>query len=98
MAAKIPFGKVTTYGHLARAAGGGAQSARSVTGILSKAPNQKDIPYHRIVYSNGTVWFSSEHEAKRRKQYKKEGIIVDTRGRILNFQEVLLTPDDDPSE
>lgn len=89
LATSIPEGKVTTYGHLARAAGGGGQAARSITGILSKAPNQRAIPYHRIVYAGGHIWCTKEHEKKRLALYKREGIIVDNNGKIENFDEVL---------
>lgn len=89
LATSIPEGRVTTYGILARAAGGGAQSARSITSILGKAPNQTAIPFHRIVYANGKVWLSSEYEKERRKLYKKEGIEIDEKGMIQNFEEVL---------
>lgn len=89
LATSIPEGRVTTYGILARAALGDAQSARSITSILSKAPNQKAIPFHRIVYSNGKVWLSPEYEKERRKLYKREGIEIDDKGVIKNFEEVL---------
>lgn len=89
LALSIPEGRVTTYGALAKAAGGTAMAARSITSILSKAPNSKAIPFHRIVYSNGKVWFSPEDEAKRRKLYKREGIEVNKQGLITNFEEVL---------
>ena len=51
LAVSIPPGRVTTYGMLAKAAGGTGQAARSVCGILSKAPNRGAIPFHRIVYA-----------------------------------------------
>ena len=89
LATSIPEGRVTTYGILAHGAGGGAQSARSVTSILSKAPNPGAIPFHRIVYSDGSVWLNPEYEKKRRKLYKREGIEIDARGKIKNFEEVL---------
>jgi alkylated DNA nucleotide flippase Atl1 len=89
LATSIPEGNVTTYGILARAAGGGAQSARSITGILSKAPNKSAIPFHRIVYSNGKVWWTENCKVERQALYKKEGIDVDQNGHIKNFEEVL---------
>lgn len=89
LAIAIPFGRVTTYGLLARAAGGGGQAARSITGILGKAQNQGVIPYHRIVYSNGKVWFAPPHEKKRRELYKREGIVIDSRGTITNFDSII---------
>jgi methylated-DNA-protein-cysteine methyltransferase related protein len=89
LALSIPEGRVTTYGTLAKAAGGTAMASRSITSILSKAPNRRAIPFHRIVYANGKVWFSPEDEAKRRKLYKREGIEVDRKGIITNFEEVM---------
>jgi methylated-DNA-protein-cysteine methyltransferase related protein len=89
LALSIPEGRVTTYGTLAKAAGGTAMASRSITSILSKAPNRRAIPFHRIVYANGKVWFSPEDEAKRRKLYKREGIEVNKKGIITNFEEVM---------
>ena len=92
MALSIPAGKVSTYGALARAAGGGGQSARSITAILGKAyeNGEKNIPFHRIVYSDGRVWTNSQYDEKRKKLYKKEGIKIDDTGRIINFRHVLI--------
>jgi methylated-DNA-protein-cysteine methyltransferase-like protein len=85
----IPPGFVTTYGGLAKAAGAGPMAARSITSILSKAPNQASIPYHRIVFAGGKVWLPSGHEAERQKMYLKEDIIVDDKGIIQDFEEIL---------
>ena len=89
----IPAGRVTTYGHLARAAGGRGQAARSVSAILSRAEKEQNIqiPWHRIVYAGGTVWFGTDREKARRKLYAQEGIEVNNKGRITNFSEVLYT-------
>jgi methylated-DNA-protein-cysteine methyltransferase-like protein len=88
LALSIPEGRVTTYGDLARAAGGGAMASRSISGILGKAPNQRAIPWHRIVYAGGRVWFSPETEKKRRALYKREGIKLDDKDRIKDFEEI----------
>lgn len=88
LALSIPEGTVVTYGDLARAAGGGAMASRSIGSILGKAPNQRAIPWHRIVYAGGKVWLTPEHEKKRRALYKREGIKVDAKGRITNFEDV----------
>lgn len=88
LAVSIPEGRITTYGALAKAAGGTPITARSITAILSKAPNSRAIPFHRIVYSNGSVWLAPEYEKERRALYKREGIEVDERGKITNFEEV----------
>lgn len=89
LAVDIPEGRVTTYGILAKAAGGGAMAARSVTSILNKAPNQGAIPYHRIIYANGQTWLREDCEAKRREIYELEGIIVNQKGVVQNLEETL---------
>lgn len=88
LALSIPEGRVTTYGALAKAAGGGSMAARSITSILSKAPNRNAIPFHRIVYANGKVWLSDEYAKKRLALYKREGIKVNNSGIITNFDDV----------
>ena len=89
LALSIPEGRVTTYGTLAKAAGGGSMASRSITGILSKFPNPKVIPWHRIVYANGKVWMNEEYEKKRKALYKREGIKLTKNGYIENFEELL---------
>jgi methylated-DNA-protein-cysteine methyltransferase-like protein len=97
LALMIPKGRVTTYGHIARAAGGGGQAARSVTAILGKAyvagmsahAGVTQIPFHRIVYAGGRVWLSDEYRSKRMKLYKEEGIELDAKGYIKDFVDIL---------
>lgn len=90
-ALSIPSGRVTTYGRIARAAGAGGQASRSITGILGKAYDmgERAIPFHRIVYADGTVWMNSRLKAERMKLYGKEGIKVDKHGKIENFSHTL---------
>lgn len=94
VACSIPKGKVMTYGGIARACGAGPLASRSITAILAKAYEQgeKRIPFHRIVYANGRVWLNSEYEVKRRRLYKKEGIVIDARGRIQDFEAHIFDP------
>lgn len=82
----IPKGRVSTYGAIAKACGGGparppggsgaggGQAARSITAILAKAyeAGNKKIPFHRIVYSGGKVWLDNKYKTKRLELYKKE--------------------------
>ncbi len=91
IALSIPAGKVMTYGMIARAAGGGGQASRSVNVILVKAymKGERNIPFHRIVYAGGKVWLSDKYESSRKKLYKKEGIILNEKGRITNFDDVV---------
>lgn len=92
LACAIPPGRVTTYGVLARAAGGGPQAARSVTAILAKHPNRAVIPFHRIVYAGGRVWWNETEPASRLALFAAEGVTVTDDGRILDFEELLWDP------
>lgn len=89
LALKIPAGRVTTYGLLAQTAGGHPMMARMVTSILSKYPQQKLIPYHRIVYADGHVWLQPDIEVSRKRLYKKEGIKLDKNNRIVDFDKLV---------
>lgn len=91
LALMIPKGKVSTYGDIARAAGGGGQAARSVTNILGKAfhTGETRIPFHRIVYAGGKVWLDDTYRARRMKLYKEEGIEVNKKGFIVDFHDKL---------
>ncbi|MFZ1626330.1 MAG: MGMT family protein [Candidatus Moraniibacteriota bacterium] len=91
LALSIPTGRVTTYGRIARAAGGGPMSSQSITSILSKAweNGEKSIPFHRIVYADGHIWIDDQHRTHRMKLYKKEGIGLDKRNQIVSFRSVL---------
>lgn len=91
IAQEIPKGRVTTYGRIARAAGAGPMASQSITSILGKAYQKgiKNIPFHRIVYSNGKIWVNEEYRKKRLALYKKEGIEIDKNDKIVNFQDIL---------
>lgn len=91
LALSVPPGRVTTYGALARAAGAGAMAAQSITSILSKAHESgvRNIPFHRIVYADGRIWVDERHRKERMQRYKQEGIVVDTKDRIVNFRDML---------
>jgi alkylated DNA nucleotide flippase Atl1/TfoX/Sxy family transcriptional regulator of competence genes len=91
LALSIPKGRVTTYGAITHASGGAYRQAQSITTILGRAQQdgQKDIPFHRIVYSDGRVWTNNEVDVKRKTLYKKEGIEIDAKGKIKNFKEKL---------
>jgi methylated-DNA-protein-cysteine methyltransferase-like protein len=91
IALSIPEGRVTTYGRIAKASGGGAMASRSITAILGKAyaEGEKAIPFHRIVYSNGRVWIDEKYRKIRMALYKKEGIRVDQTGKIVDFADIV---------
>ncbi len=85
----IPPGRVTTYGLLCAAAGGHPMLSRMITHILGKSDQVDQIPFHRIVYSNGKIWLDPEHNQWRDKLYKQEGIKVDKNNKIVDFEKIL---------
>ena len=80
---KIPFGKVTTYGAIARYLGSG-KSARIVGWALKASP--KNLPAHRVVNKTGLL--SGKHGFEEvntmEKRLKKEDIKIE-REQIKNF-------------
>ena len=84
---KIPKGKVTTYGLIARKLG---IHSRTVASVLKKNFN-KNIPCHRVVYTNGEVGGYNRGVRNKIRLLRKEGLKIKN-GRIINFREVLFTP------
>lgn len=66
--AKIPKGKVATYGQIARLAGS-ARAARAVGQLMANNKNPRKIPCHRVVGAAGalTGYAFDGISAKRRK-------------------------------
>lgn len=55
----IPYGKVMTYGQIARVAGS-PRSARQVVRILHSMSEKYDLPWHRVINSKGEIGFRDE--------------------------------------
>ena len=51
---QVPYGKVTTYGAIARFLGA-ARSARTVGYAMNAAHTLDDVPAHRVVNRNGVL-------------------------------------------
>ena len=54
VARQIPYGKVTSYGAIAKALGT-ARSARMVGWAMNACHNMEDIPAHRVVNRKGLL-------------------------------------------
>jgi methylated-DNA-protein-cysteine methyltransferase-like protein len=70
---KIPRGRVTTYGELARAlrlSGG----ARAVGYAMAACPNGRGIPWHRVIGAGGKVRMPEPHASLQRKLLGTEGV------------------------
>lgn len=83
---KIPAGKVTTYGDLAKALGNPSAS-RIIGRILSRNPNPIKVPCHRVVMSDGKLGGYAYGTAKKRGLLEKEGLSF-TNESVSDFMKV----------
>ena len=70
---RIPEGKVTTYGDIAKVLGHPGAS-RAIGRILNKNPNPIIVPCHRVVMSSGNVGGYAFGKARKKELLKKEGL------------------------
>lgn len=84
---RIPNGKVTTYGDIAKQLGN-KKLARSVGKILHNNPNPIIIPCHKVVLSNGKIGGYAYGLKMKKNLLKKEGIIILKDGTIENFHKI----------
>jgi len=78
---QIPYGKVTTYGDIARALGN-VKMSRQVGWALHVNPDPKTIPCYRVVNKSGMVSksFVFGGENAQRTLLEKEGVSFDEKG------------------
>lgn len=93
VARKIPVGKVTSYGAIARAIGS-AQSSRMVGYAMNASHNLPDIPAHRVVNRNGLLTGKHHFEGTTLMQQllENEGIQV-VNNQIQDFDKHFWTPE-----
>jgi methylated-DNA-protein-cysteine methyltransferase related protein len=73
---KVPRGRVTTYGELARALrlpGG----ARAVGYAMAACPSGRGIPWHRIVAAGGRLSIPEPHGSLQRRLLETEGVVIE---------------------
>ncbi len=72
---KIPEGKVSTYGQIARVLGNKYYS-RAVGNALNKNPFAPKIPCHRVIKTNGQIGGFAKGSSEKEKRLKMENIII----------------------
>jgi len=90
---QIPFGRVTTYGAIARFLGTG-KSARMVGWALNNCHNRPDfIPAHRVVNRNGllTGKFHFGNTTTMQQLLENEGLIIED-DNVVNFSDKFWDP------
>jgi methylated-DNA-protein-cysteine methyltransferase-like protein len=79
---QVPHGKVTTYGAVARMLGH-PRAARTVGWALHSLPAGRDIPWHRVLNSQGRISRGGEEGPRsQRALLEAEGIEFDERGTV----------------
>ncbi len=71
---RIPFGKVATYGQIAKAIGK-PKAPRAVGQALGKNPIAIVIPCHRVVASDGSLGGFTDGLSWKRKLLRHEGVL-----------------------
>ena len=93
VAKQIPYGRVTTYGAIAKAIGA-AKSARMVGYAMNGASESEDVPAHRVVNRKGVLTgkhhFAGTHLMQQ--LLESEGIKVED-DQIQDFKSVFWEPE-----
>ena len=90
---QIPFGKVSSYGQIASMMPPTAEvdaekmrrlGPRWVGTALYRTPRWRDIPWHRVINSQGKISFpaNSSQAKKQRRRLEMEGVEFDNQNRV----------------
>jgi methylated-DNA-[protein]-cysteine S-methyltransferase len=74
LTSRVPKGKVTTYGEIARKLG--TKAYRAVGGALNRNPFAPQVPCHRVVGSTGSLTGFATGIPKKARLLKAEGVTV----------------------
>jgi len=90
---QIPFGKVTSYGAVAKALGT-ARSARMVGWAMNAAHTLEDVPAHRVVNRKGLLTGKHHFDGTNLMQQllESEGIVV-VDNQIIDFEKHFWEPE-----
>ena len=93
IARQIPYGKVTSYGAIAKALGT-ARSARMVGWAMNASHNLEDVPAHRVVNRKGLLTGKLHFDGTNRMQQllENEGLTV-IDNQIVDFEKHFWQPE-----
>lgn len=83
---KVPRGKVTTYGEIAKALN--TKAYRAVGNALNANPYAPKVPCHRVVNSDSSLGGFALGPKKKIMRLEREGVKV-KKGKIVDFRKVL---------
>ncbi len=76
---RVPAGRVVSYGMVAAMAG--RCTPRMVGFAMASLPHGSDVPWHRVINSQGRISLRDGAELQRR-MLEEEGVVFDDRGRV----------------
>ncbi|MEJ2162282.1 MAG: MGMT family protein [Robiginitalea sp.] len=89
---KIPYGRVTTYGAIARYLGTG-RSARMVGWAMNNAHNLEDVPAHRVVNRIGVLTGKHHFPGSRLMEQLLENEGIEVRNdQVVDFEAFFWDP------
>ena len=93
VARQIPYGKVTSYGAIAKVLGA-ARSARMVGWAMNASHNLEEVPAHRVVNRNGLLTGKHHFDGTNLMQQllESEGIVV-VDNQIIDFEKHFWMPE-----
>ncbi|MFH0256994.1 MGMT family protein [Vibrio rumoiensis] len=78
---QVPYGKVSTYGMIAKAAGYPGY-ARHVGRLLANLPEGSKLPWYRVINSQGKISLKGNDMERQKAKLLMEGVDVSSSGRI----------------
>jgi methylated-DNA-protein-cysteine methyltransferase-like protein len=81
IASQIPRGRVSTYGQIAALVGAPCD-ARLVGWAMASLPEGSDVPWQRVINSQGKISLKGMSGQVQRMRLEAEGIVFDERGRV----------------
>ena len=93
IARTIPYGKVTSYGAIAKALGA-ARSARMVGWAMNASHSLSDVPAHRVVNRNGLLTGKMHFDGTNLMQQllENEGVQI-TNNQVVDFKSKFWSPE-----
>ena len=93
VARRIPYGRVTSYGAIAKYLGA-AKSARMVGWAMNASHNDDTVPAHRVVNKQGLLTGKHHFDGINLMQQllENEGVIIKD-AKIVNFDVIFWNPD-----
>lgn len=90
---QIPYGKVTTYGAIAKHIGA-ARSSRTVGYAMNVSHSMDDVPAHRVVNRNGVLTGKHHFSGRNAMQQllEEEGVKIKD-DQIIDFEKHLWIPE-----